>query len=164
MLEEVSLCFCKCFVTLIHVVGDGIRFVYHLCKFFVGSQQVFVGRGFFGQVVDIVVGGAVVSIVIAVPLLTQVVLRVAVVCTPAVEDKGMTVCLGNLFSQAGYIGLDVQLNIIITQRIAEYLFEDICAVQGILVRAGDEVINGDREGDAQSGQLLDCLLFVSSSV
>ena len=73
----------------------------------------------------------------------------------------MTVCLGNLFSQAGYIGLDVQLNIIITQRIAEYLFEDICAVQGILVRAGDEVINGDREGDAQSGQLLDCLLFVS---
>ena len=73
MLEEVSLCFCKCFVTLIHVVGDGIRFIYHLCKFFVGSQQVFVGRGFFGQVVDIVVGGAVVSIVIAVPLLTQVV-------------------------------------------------------------------------------------------
>ena len=69
-------------------------------------------------------------------------------------------CLGNLFSQAGYIGLDVQLNIIITQRIAEYLFEDICAVQGILVRAGDEVINGDREGDAQSGQFLDGLLLI----
>lgn len=116
VLDEECLCLCKCFVTLIHVVGDCVCCVYHLGEFLVGIQQVFVCRGFFGKVVDIVVGDAVVSVVIAIPLLAQIVLRVTVVCAPTVDKEGMAMCLSNFFSKAGYIGLDVQLDIVILYR------------------------------------------------
>src|SRR5699024_9217792 len=61
---------------------------------------------------------------------------------------------------AGNVGLDVQFDIIIAQAVGERLTKYSRAVQRGLVACCDVVIDTNREGDAQSGQLLNRLLFV----
>ena len=66
----------------------------------------------------------------------------------------------DFLSGAGNISLDVQLHKVIAQAVGDALCQNVCAVQRNLVGSGDVVVHLDREGDAQSGQLLDGLLFV----
>ena len=97
----------------------------------------------------------------AVGFLDQVVLRIAVVSAPAVAEQcGVQSWSDNFLSGAGNVGQDVQGYIVIAQAVREALFEDVCAVQRNLVGTGDVVVDLDREGNASSGQFLNCLLFV----
>ena len=52
----------------------------------------------------------------------------------------------NLLCTAGNVGLDVQCDIVITQAVGEYLFENVSAVQCSLAGTGDVVIDFNREG------------------
>ena len=128
MFQEVCLRFCIGLVSGIQIVGDRVRLVYHPGKFFISIQQISVCIRFLGQVVDVGIGSRIVCIIISIALLAQIILRVTIVCTPTVDNKGVQVRLCNLFTQTGNIGFDVQLHVIISQAVRENLLEHICAI------------------------------------
>ena len=68
--------------------------------------------------------------------------------------------LYNFVSVAGNVGLNVEFDIVITQTIGECLCHYVRRVEGYLVGCGDIVIHFNREGNAQSGQLFDCLFLI----
>ena len=68
--------------------------------------------------------------------------------------------LYNFVSVAGNVGLNVEFDIVIAQTIGECLCHYVRRVEGYLVGCGDIVIHFNREGNAQSGQLFDCLFLI----
>ena len=159
MIQHISLCFCVCSIACVHIVGDCIGFFYHFGEGFVGFQQLFGGFIFF-YFIDVGIMCGVVCVVIAVQLLTQEVLWVAVVCTPTIVNEGLEVCLYNFLTQALNEGLDVQLDEIITKAVGEYLFENVSAVQSSLAGSEDVVICLNREGNSLCTQFFHCLFLV----
>ena len=140
---------------------DGICLLNQRAEFLVGIQQSFVVLVFF-QVIDVGQGSGVVCTVVAIGLLTDVVKRIAVVCTPAGDVDRLKLRLIDLFGCTGDIGLDIQLYKVITQAVRKSLCQNVCAVQSCLVGAGDVVVNADREGDTDGAQLFHRLFFVLS--
>ena len=84
----------------------------------------------------------------AVALLCQIVLRVAVVGAPAVEHEGVQVRRKDFRAVAGDVGADIERDIVVAQTVRESLRQDIRAVQRGLAGRRDIVIDLDREGDA----------------
>ena len=148
MFQEVSFRFRVSLVALIQIVGDRIRRIHLRGILLIGGNQLGICLIDLGDLVDKRVVGRVVSVVVAVALLCQIVLRVAVVGAPAVEHEGVQVRRKDFRAVAGDVGADIERDIIVAQTVRESLRQDIRAVQRGLAGRRDIVIDLDREGDA----------------
>ena len=138
---------------------DCVCSIYQLGKLFVGIQQCFC-IFIFLYVIDLGLGGRIVSIVVTVGFLAEVVLWVTVVSAPTVHSDRVEMWLINFLSGALDIGLDFQFDEVIAQAVGNGLSKNVCTVQRYLVSSCDVVCHRNREGNASSGQFFHCLLFV----
>ena len=128
MIQQISFRFCVCCITSIQIGGDCVSSFYQFSKLLVGCKQICVSLIWFSNFIDVGVVSRIVSVVVAIAFLAQIVLRVTVVSAPAVDDEGVQVRCYNLGVDAGNIGTNVQLDIVIAQTIGEGLRQYICCI------------------------------------
>ena len=128
MLQQISFCLCIGLITCVQIGCNRISCSYQITIFLIRSNQICVSLISLGNLIDVGVVLGVVRIYVSVNFLTKVVLRVTVVSAPAVDDEGVQVRCNNLSVDAGNIGTNVQLDIVIAQSIGEGLRQYICCI------------------------------------
>ncbi len=158
MLNHKGLSLSVGFIAGIQIIGNLVGLSHHFRELIVDGNQL--RRIRLSQVVDVGIVCGIVGVVIAIGLLEQVVLRIAVVSAPAIDIDGGQLRSTDFLCQRGDIGADVQDYVVLAEIVFKDLFQNDGSIQLALVVGRDIIVNGDGEGNALRSQLGHCLLLI----